>query len=76
MSCLPDLNSQALLSVGDWFNRLKVAQKIACGYAAVVGVAIAGTTLGITLGNHRASQAESFRKHAQYEVALGKPIAS
>jgi PAS domain S-box-containing protein len=70
MSRPPALNSQPLSSVGNWFNRLKVAQKIACGYAAVVGVAIAGTTLGITLGNSQEDQAESLRKHAEYEVGL------
>ncbi|MBW4515050.1 MAG: response regulator [Timaviella obliquedivisa GSE-PSE-MK23-08B] len=70
MSCPPILNPQPFLSINHWFNHLKVAQKIAFGYAVVVGVAIAGTTLGIILSNNRANQAESLRKHAQYEVAL------
>lgn len=74
MSCRPVLNSQPLSSKGNWFNRLKVAQKIACGYAVVVGVAIAGVTLGITLGNNQLNQAESLRKHAEYEVALERRL--
>lgn len=74
MSCPPVLNPQTLSSTGNWFNRLKVAQKIACGYGVVVGVAIAGVTLGITLGNNQANQAESFRKHAEEKVDLERRL--
>ncbi len=70
MSCPPALNSKPLSSIGNWFNRLKVAQKIACGYAAVVGVAIAGVTLGITLSNDQSNQADRLREHAEQEVDL------
>jgi PAS domain S-box-containing protein len=68
MSDLPALNSR--FSAGDRFNRFKVSQKIACGYAAVLGVTIAGIILGVTLGNRQEDQAIQHKKRVQYEVAV------
>jgi PAS domain S-box-containing protein len=68
MSDLPALTSR--FSAGDRFNQLKVSQKIACGYAAVLGVTIAGITIGVTLGNSQEDHALHLKKHAEYELAL------
>ncbi|MBE9042512.1 histidine kinase, partial [Oscillatoriales cyanobacterium LEGE 11467] len=37
--------------VGNWLHSLKVGQKISLGYAATLGIAISGTTVGIVLGD-------------------------
>jgi PAS domain S-box-containing protein len=64
------MSDSSALGIGGWFTRLKVAQKIAAGYAAVLGIAIAGITLGITLGTTQEEQATRHKLHAQSELSL------
>jgi PAS domain S-box-containing protein len=68
MSDIPAPNAR--LSIGDQLNRFKVAQKIALGYAAVLGVAIVGITSGVVISNHQEEQAIRMKNHAQQEVEL------
>jgi PAS domain S-box-containing protein len=74
MSDSPSLNTRS--SIGDQFNRFKVAQKIAWGYGAVLGVAIVGTGLGIVLSNSQEDHAVRLKKHAQHEVELKSRLQS
>jgi PAS domain S-box-containing protein len=52
------------------FHRLKVSQKISLGYAAVLGLAIAGTTLGISIGNAQTQRAAMLKTYAREELEL------
>jgi signal transduction histidine kinase/DNA-binding response OmpR family regulator/HAMP domain-containing protein len=53
-----------------WFDRLKVGQKIALGYCAVLGVVVTGTTGGIIVGNQCAQRAAILSEHTHQEVVL------
>ena len=57
-----------------WFNRFNVGQKIALGYAAVLGIAIAGTGIGIVLGNSYARRAQAIQADAIEEILELKAI--
>ena len=56
MASYSSLTSQTNLSkptaggLGRWLRRLKIAHKLSLGYAIALGVAVAGTTTGIVLG--------------------------
>ncbi len=53
-----------------WLNQLKVGEKITLGYVVALGMAIAGTATGITLGNQHQQTALEQQAHAQEEVDL------
>ena len=44
--------------LGRWLRRLKIAHKLGLGYAIALGVAVAGTTTGIVLGERYQSQSQ------------------
>lgn len=55
---------------GDWLRRLQVQQKITWGYALSLGIAIAGTSLGIILADRQQRQADLMGKDALEELEL------
>jgi signal transduction histidine kinase len=56
--------------ISRWFRHLRVQQKITWGYGLSLGVAIAGTTLGIVLADQRQQQAEATVQDALEELKL------
>jgi signal transduction histidine kinase len=68
---LPTPSSQsskvAWFSLTSWFKNLRIQQKISLGYLGALGVAIAGTTTGILVGNHYQSLAEKYQEDALEE---------
>lgn len=58
------------------FHRLKVGQKIACGYGVVLGVAIAGTAIGVLVGNAYSYRAALLRTYAEEELDLKHSLQS
>ena len=61
--------SKKIATVG-WFSRLKVGQKIALGYAIVLGVAVCGTTLGVTVANRNYQKALRLQEDSLQETLL------
>ena len=53
-----------------WLRRLQVQQKIAWGYGLSLGIAIAGTSLGIILADRQQQQADAMGKDALEELQL------
>ncbi|NJS09271.1 MAG: HAMP domain-containing protein [Microcoleus sp. CSU_2_2] len=53
-----------------WLRRLQVQQKITWGYGLSLGIAIAGTSLGIVLADQQQRQAEAMGKDALEELKL------
>ncbi|AFY66213.1 ATP-binding protein [Geitlerinema sp. PCC 7407] len=53
-----------------WLRRLKVGQKIGLGYGMALGIGIAGTALGIWVGDRYQRQAWRQETHAREEVSL------
>lgn len=53
-----------------WLNHLQVQQKIAWGYGLSLGIAIAGTSLGIVLADQQQRQAEALIKDALEEIEI------
>jgi signal transduction histidine kinase len=51
-------------------RRLSIRQKIACGYALSLGIAVLGTTVGVVIGNHYERQASAQAKCAQEEISF------
>ncbi len=62
--------STAQPKVKGWLNKLKVGEKVTLGYVASLGLAIAGTATGITVGNQHQQAALEQQTHAQEEVDL------
>ncbi|MBW4668255.1 MAG: GHKL domain-containing protein [Cyanomargarita calcarea GSE-NOS-MK-12-04C] len=58
------------LNIGQWFGKLKVGQKISLGYGMMLGVAIAGTTVGIVLTQYYQRQADAIEKDVLEEFKL------
>ncbi|AFZ58635.1 HAMP domain-containing protein [Anabaena cylindrica FACHB-243] len=56
--------------IRDWLNHLLVQQKIAWGYGLSLGVAIAGTGLGIVLADREQRQAEALIEDALEEIEI------
>lgn len=53
-----------------WLRRLQVQQKITWGYGLSLGIAIAGTSLGIILADRQQQQADAMGKDALEELQL------
>lgn len=51
-------------------SRYKVSQRITVGFAAALGLAFAGTSAGVLIGNFYQQKAILAKKHAREEVAL------
>jgi signal transduction histidine kinase/DNA-binding response OmpR family regulator len=57
-------------TIKGWLNKLKVGEKIALGHIVSLGMAIAGTTTGIVVGNQHQQKALQQQVHTQEEVEL------
>ncbi|WP_193194958.1 ATP-binding protein [Nostoc sp. MG11] len=60
----------ALFKVGQWFEKLKVGQKIGLGYALTLGLTIVGTTLGVGLTHYYQQVAQEIEEDALEEYQL------
>jgi signal transduction histidine kinase len=58
------------VQIRDWLQRLRVQQKITLGYGLSLGVAIAGTGLGIILADQQQRVADAMEKDALEELQL------
>ncbi|MGB0562981.1 MAG: sensor histidine kinase [Spirulinaceae cyanobacterium] len=54
----------------NWLSNLKVSQKIGLGYALALGIAVSGTTLGFSLGQHYYAQADREETYFRNELQL------
>lgn len=59
-----------LFKVGQWFEKLKVGQKISLGYALTLGLTIVGTTLGVGLTHYYQYVAQEIQEDALEEYQL------
>ncbi len=67
----PALQNHALPSTPkSWMNRLNVGQKITLGYVTTLGVAIAGTAGGVSIGNCHQNRAIERQNYSRTEAAL------
>ncbi|MBU7582771.1 MAG: HAMP domain-containing protein [Nostoc sp. TH1S01] len=62
--------TQALSTIFQWPKRLKVGQKIACGYGIALSVAVFGTLIGSILGDHYNQIALESQENALKEIQL------
>lgn len=70
LSPLSDASATVQPKITGWLNQLKVGEKITLGYGVALGMAIAGTATGITLGNQYQQAALEQQVHAQEETEL------
>jgi signal transduction histidine kinase len=60
----------ALFKVGQWFQKLKVGQKISLGYSLTLGLTIVGTTLGVGLTHYYQYVAQAIEEDSLEEYQL------
>jgi signal transduction histidine kinase len=63
-------NKQMTNYIGHWFSHLQVQQKIAWGYGLSLGIAIAGTSLGIVLSDQQQRQANALTEDVIEELGI------
>jgi hypothetical protein len=64
--------SQQLAS--QWIKRLKLGQKIGCGYGLILGIAILGVTTGFVIGDYYQHKAQLEKEDAASELDLANRL--